>query len=181
MVQSSLHDCNIKCMVLFFLVNFSSVDSVFAGREHMDRKTLLKKVLMDLESSGGSNTDHKTVTTGIHKGHTAQGAYGLMLNTAKEIVKRKKEQDELDKQLLTINDDAGYSKFLSDNPHKYDEYVNTLIDRVYHRSEKDIPTAATMWHWGHNLSKERALDILERNPQYFDRVIQAIRRHSKKK
>lgn len=146
----------------------------------MDNLELLKKVLLDLESSGGKNTDHRPIQEGIHKGHTAVGGHGLMLNTAKEVANRKRLQgqlDELDSRLLKdINTQEDFESFVNQNPAKYDEYVNHLTQRVYERSEGDIPTAATMWRWGHNLPKERAMQLLEKNPEYKQRVLNALKR-----
>ncbi|MEO0271687.1 MAG: hypothetical protein ABIM30_01185 [candidate division WOR-3 bacterium] len=144
----------------------------------MDKKEILKKVLSDLESSGGTNTDHKTVEKGIHEGHTAFGTFGLMLNTAKEMVNRKKIKDKKDLQILDMSSDDEYHKFMSNNPDKYNEYVNRLVDHVWTRSEEDIPIAATMWHYGHNLRKERADKILKKNNKYFERIMEALERHN---
>ena len=47
----------------------------------------LKKISM-LESSGGTDTDHETMKSGIQAGDTAIGNYGLMPNTLQELSNR---------------------------------------------------------------------------------------------
>lgn len=130
---------------------------------------ILKAVLRELESSGGINKDHKKITYGIHEGHTAVGEFGLMPNTAREVVKLKKNKDSLDKILLGLPEDD-LDEFFAANPKKYTEIVDLLINVVGERAQWDIPTAATMWRWGHNLQKERAQEILIKNPKYLNRI-----------
>lgn len=149
-----------------------------------EKKELLKRVLTFLESSGGVNTNHKPMQSGIHANTTAVGELGLMLNTAKEVANRKrlsKQADEKDLELLNnINSQEQFEQFLQNNPNKYEDYTNQLIDRVYTRSEGDIPTAATMWRWGHNLPSEKAKEILEKNPAYKQRILNALQRLKEK-
>lgn len=57
-----------------------------------DRETI-KELIRLVESSGGKDTDHRTMDTGTHEGFAAHGAYGLMPITAKEYAtKLYKEQ-----------------------------------------------------------------------------------------
>lgn len=142
---------------------------------------LFKKVLSELESSGGINTEHKTITSGIHKGTSAKGQYGLMLNTAKEMAKRKAKKDNADLELLNIQSDDEFESYLQKYPQKYDEMVNRLVNHVWQKSVGDIPTAATMWRWGHNLSKEKAEEILKNKPAYKERIISILNKLEKGK
>lgn len=146
--------------------------------DNVKQKQLLKKILSHLESSGNVNTYHKKIENGLHKGHTAIGEFGLMLNTAKEMSNRKKllkKADQKDLELLNnVNTQEDFEKFLKENPHKYNEYTDMLVDKVYDGSGGNIPIAATMWRWGHNLSKEKAEEILKNKPLYEKRIIEIL-------
>lgn len=95
--------------------------------------------ISQLESSGGKNTNHPTMHTGIHAGDTAEGQYGLMPNTKDELMKR-------------------YPAELTDDSSN-DAYANKLAERVLNRSKGDETTAAGLWNQGHNAPEEAFPDI----------------------
>lgn len=139
----------------------------------------MKYVIEQLESTGGYNTNHKTITYGIHNGHRAVGSLGLMLNSAKEMAMRRKLKntaDELDLQLINeITKQEEFEEFITKNPHKYENYTNDLLKLVHTRSGGDLFIAAVMWRWGHNLSKEQAKSILQNNSTYKKRIVNIIK------
>jgi hypothetical protein len=91
----------------------------------MDIARFLKNI-MDIESSGGKDVDHRIITSGIHKGDAAQGKYGLMPNTIEELKSR-------------------YGKDLNE-----DELATKLAERLLTKTGGDEPLAAAMWNQGHN-------------------------------
>ena len=129
-----------------------------------------------LESSDGKNVNHKTMEEGLHAGDTAHGTFGLMPNTIKEMANRRRlanEADELDKQILKApNEDI--PTILQNNPLAQQRYAETMAQKVAETTGGDIPLAAVAWRYGHNLPKERLMEILQQNPGYAKRIQEAM-------
>lgn len=130
------------------------------------------RLMRMLESSGGKNTNHKTVTYGPQAGTTAMGDSGLMPNTLKELANRKilkGNADLVDEQIKRVPaDEVEY--YIERFPEKKEEYESQLADKVLKTAGGDLGLAATAWKWGHNNSKGRLQKILQENPEYKSRV-----------
>lgn len=155
------------CCFIFLGPNF------LYAKTHNKKFNIIKNLIRHLESSNGTLINHKPIKSGIHKGHVAYGCMGLMLNTAKEIVKRKQrlnKVDNLDLEVLHIQNSDEFHKFMDINKHKYWEYVDYLINFIGHKSNWDPYIAAIMWRWGHNLTVEESQNLLQNNPVYKKRI-----------
>ena len=123
--------------------------------------------IAQLESSGGENTDHPEVKSGLQKGSTAIGTYGLMPNTIREILNRKRLANQLqpaDQELMKMNDDQIREKVSSD-PDLEKALAQQLATHVLQRQKGDEDRAAYSWNMGHNLSPQRITDDkLKLNP-----------------
>ena len=134
--------------------------------------------IRQIESSGGKDTNHKTMEEGIHKGTAALGDYGLMPNTIREIARRVKSRDNklsLDPEFSGDPDVERYS-----NPDIPDEEVSSayakdprlqlrtaryLRELLRTRHGDDREKMAFGWNMGHNTPTDRiASEDLETNP-----------------
>lgn len=125
-----------------------------------------------MESGGGKNLSHEPITSGIHAGDTAYGAYGMLPNTAKEMAKRRMlrgEGDRQDEQMQTLD-----NKFVNDafvaHPELENRYVDELAKKAMDTSKDDVVDAAYRWRWGHNLPNEKVEAVKAANPEYFERI-----------
>lgn len=140
-----------------------------------DRNAFLK-LMRVLESSGGKNTNHRTMEGGMHKGQAAIGEYGMMPNTVKEMAGRRMaagDATELDKMLVEA-DPNSIKAILAQNPDKYKQYSEQLADHVLDKSGGDPAAAASGWLYGHNMSKDKMDQALVGDPEYQDRIERAI-------
>ena len=97
----------------------------------MDKQGFLKLMSM-MESSGGKNTQHQAVTTGLQAGDTAYGQFGLMPNTVKEMAKRRTlngTADDTDKQIVDSDNDT-VTNMLSQHPELEQRYAEDLGQKV---------------------------------------------------
>lgn len=140
-----------------------------------DVETFLK-LIKAMESSGGKDLEHKTITKGIHKGDTAVGAYGIMPNTAKEIAQRRiqaglsTEHDES----IRASENSTVEAMLKDNPQLAEEYARYMAEMVLKRNQNDPIAGMTAWHYGHNLPYDRVKRKMQENPAYVKKVYQRI-------
>lgn len=133
--------------------------------------------MSQLESSGGKNTTHKPVESGVQAGDTAIGEYGLMPNTAQEMANRRRlkgQADEFDKQVIQAPSSEDVQAMLQKNPMGYQRYNEDIAARLLDKTGGDLPTAATGWLYGHNKSAEGLKTILEENPEYKARIEKAL-------
>lgn len=114
----------------------------------------LRKI-REIESSGGTDTEHRTMASGIHKDQRAIGDYGLMPNTVKEIENRAKESETrgLDKAAHLTPDEM--KKYMELNPPLQEEAAQRLAEHVLNKQNGDEDKAAYSWLYGHNLSPEK--------------------------
>lgn len=94
--------------------------------------------ISQLESSGGKNTEHSTITSGIHAGDAARGEYGLMPNTREEMMRK-------------------YRNLASDSSDK--AISEKLAEEVLNKAKGDEALAATMWQYGHNTPEDKFQDL----------------------
>lgn len=148
-----------------------------AGRKERVDKFL--DIISMLESSGGKNFNHRQMESGIHKGMSAAGSYGIMPNTALEIVNRAKRQGQDSpkmRQLAKLPKDK-IKGFIEQNPDLERELAGHLAQRVLSKSKGDMEKAAYRWFMGHNLGDE-ALE--ERNFQDTE-YVKRFKREKKKR
>lgn len=134
------------------------------------------KMMGFLETTDGKNLDHKTMEDGLHAGDTAHGTFGLMPNTIKEMANRRrlnKDADELDKAILQAPNEH-IPVILQKNPLAQQRYAETMAEKVSETVGDDLPLAAIAWRYGHNLPKERLMEILQQNPGYAKRIQEAM-------
>lgn len=131
------------------------------------------KVMRILESRNGQDTDHAEMQEGIHKGQAAIGDVGLMPNTIKEMAQRKQNPSELD-NIVKNADPKMVEDILKENPHKYDEYSEDNAKRLLDKTKNDLPLAATGWLYGHNQSLDSIKNKLDADPQYKERIENAM-------
>lgn len=120
-------------------------------------KQFLENIKM-IESSGGMDTSHKEMESGIHKGQSAFGSYGLMPNTIQEIINRKKlSEGKLDEDYKKLyKEDPDFIKaVLHARPDLEERLATDLANRVLQRAGGDEEKAAYKWNMGHNLPVER--------------------------
>lgn len=118
----------------------------------------LAKIKM-IESSNGMDTNHKTMESGIHKGQSAYGSYGLMPNTIQEIVNRSRISGHMNPSYKEIyhKDPEAVKAALEQNPEIEEQLANDLALRLLQRMPDD-ERAAYGWNMGHNLPPERISD-----------------------
>jgi hypothetical protein len=123
------------------------------------------EIIAFLESSGGRNFKHRQMQSGIHKGTSAAGTYGLMPNTAIEIANRARMAGELTPEMTEIYsmEPNEIKAYIESNPELERQFANLLARRTIDRSDGDLEKAAYRWFMGHNLPEKR---LQERN--YLD-------------
>ena len=112
-------------------------------------RNFLKAISMN-ESSGGVDTDHKTMQHGIHAGDAAIGKYGLMPNTIKEIATRMGSRHPLSKYSKMSSDEISSS--IKKNPNHEEKMANYLANHLYDKHRGNESKMAYSWNQGHNLT-----------------------------
>lgn len=109
--------------------------------------------IMQVESSGGKNTRHKKMKTGMHAGDHAMGRWGLMPKTVKDIVSRVSAAGKADDSMkhLSSLDNTQMDKFFKENPTVELSLARLLARHVMRRQSYNNAKAAYAWLHGHNL------------------------------
>jgi len=117
-------------------------------------KQFLTKI-KQVESSGGINTNHPVIKSGIQAGDRAAGSYGLMPNTVHEIINRMRIHGTLTPELKQLNnlDPNTLKNTIEKNPNLEEQLAEHLAQRVLDR-QQDEEKAAFSWNQGHNLTPE---------------------------
>jgi hypothetical protein len=104
-----------------------------------------------LESSGGKNTQHKSIDYGLHSGTTAIGEYGLMPLTARDIARKSKNAF-----LFTLRNRgaADIANLLSEDKEMAKEVARECAQRLYRRFRGDEARMAWAWRMGPNREPE---------------------------
>jgi hypothetical protein len=133
------------------------------------KRERFKRIISQLETSGGKNLNHKVVKTGMHAGDRAIGEYGLMPLTIHDAAKMRVNSgvaDKLDKTIAKMSFEEAKQKIpeiIKDNPNIYERYADTLADHVL-KKYKDERLAAFAWNQGHYTDPEVLIDRLK-NPE----------------
>lgn len=112
------------------------------------------KVISQLESSGGKNLNHPVVTApNLQQGTSAIGRYGLMPNTVKEMVNRRRLSGTMTPELQDLDSmpPEALKAHIESNPGVEDQLAKDLATHVLRRQLGDEDKAAYSWHQGHNL------------------------------
>jgi len=119
-------------------------------------RDMLRRIAM-IESSGGKNTNHPTINSGLQSGQQAVGLYGLLPNTTREVVQSMRNRgapvpQELQNIKQLSDDDIRDSM---QNNTKLQNYVaGDLMSRLLNRTGGDADKAAYMWNNGTNIDPE---------------------------
>ena len=135
----------------------------------IDKKEFLE-LIREIESSGGKNRNHKTMTSGPHEGDTAIGDYGLMPNTVKEVsnLKTGKRQSDIYGHLRKL-DNKEIETLVGSDRDLEDKLANDLADIVLSKSKSD-DRAAFRWNQGHNIERVPAS---YRDKDYVEKYLNA--------
>jgi len=124
--------------------------------------------IAQIESSGGKNLNHKTLESGIHKGQTAGGAWGMMPKTTAYVMKMSKKLQqkypELAKDTQDINSNHDkITEMLNKDPKMAFELAKTLHNHLRSIYKGDPNKTLHSWHYGINgtnnaVKKGKALD-----------------------
>jgi hypothetical protein len=117
-----------------------------------------------IESAGGKNTNHPVIKSGIQKGDSAIGTYGLMPNTVDEIASKSKDPAI---NSLTDMSSAEKKDYIEKNPAVEKILATQLAEKVLANQGGDAQKAAYAWNQGHNLSPD---SIVKRDYQNSDYV-----------
>lgn len=110
------------------------------------------EAIAQIESAGGKYTTHKTMSSGIHKGQSAIGTYGLMPNTVNEIASTSDDEEIRALQELSPKEKK---RMLESNPDLENKVARVLADRVITNQGGDLAKAAYSWNQGHNLTPDK--------------------------
>lgn len=146
-------------------VNWGEVKDNMSDDRKKQIKNFLDRISM-IESSGGTNFDHKQVDGGIHDGHRAAGRYGLMPNTVSEVETRMRRQG-IENRGLSSMEPGRVKQELEANPEYEQQLAEYLANHVIDRQQGDEEKAAYSWFQGHNMTPER---IKESNYKEHDYV-----------
>lgn len=125
-------------------------------REHKGKRVseFLKK-MSQIESSGGVDTDHKRMSTGIHKNTAAVGEYGIMPNTAIEMANRYGIPE------LKDLSPAEAEQALAANPELAQRVAASMASGLLNKTNEE--NANYMWEHGHN--KVPTPEKVEKSPR----------------
>jgi hypothetical protein len=118
----------------------------------MDYKKFLRTIAQ-IESSGGKNTKHKEVESGIQAGSSAYGKYGLMPNTIRELA-NSEYGDHLPSQLREMSDEELKGELIR-HPELEEVAAKALYNKITSKGITDPREEAYMWNAGHNLTQDQ--------------------------
>jgi hypothetical protein len=138
-------------------------------------KDFLSKI-SQLESSGGKNTDHPEMESGIQAGTSAIGKYGLMPNTVKQLINHRRENGTITSDLHDLDQMSprDMKAHIEANPELEEDLAGGLAKQVLQRQQGDEDKAAYSWTMGHNLgpndiSDDKMNDDSTKGGQYVDK------------
>ena len=117
-------------------------------------------VIRRLESSDGTNVDHKEMETGMHAGSKAIGDYGLMPNTVREIANRARNDKTLTSQMDMVSrmPAEAMSTHLTNDPALQREFAQKMAERLIDKHNGSEEKVAEAWLKGHNTPTEKFTD-----------------------
>lgn len=127
--------------------------------------------IMQVESSGGKNTNHRRMASGMHKGHKAAGRWGLMPHSVNEMLNRMQNSGDSNpalEQMRGMNSQELDSHF-KDNPKHELGIARYMANHAMERQGNDTNRAAYSWLMGHNKSYAQHPDYHIDNHYYVKR------------
>jgi hypothetical protein len=114
-------------------------------------------VISQIESSGGKNLNHPMMKSGMHKGHTAMGKYGLMPNTVTEVATRMERDGTITPEIkaLAQMSPEQMKQAIEENTDYEEQLARYLGTHILKRQEGDLEKAAYSWNQGHNLTPDK--------------------------
>lgn len=138
-------------ITLMFSVSTGSVFVPFMEKpkvsSYEETRELHLRVIRQVESNNGQNTNHKTVNYGLNAGHVAFGAYGLMPLTIKDIVRLNKKRFKKHAYIQTMSADEIH-EYLSKNKGLEDELANAHYDRLAKMFGQKLSRISYAWFMG---------------------------------
>lgn len=104
------------------------------------------------ETSGGKNLKHKTMRSGMHRGDTAIGQYGLMPNTVQEMAGRIRRDLGSDHPLAAYKkmDEKQMRESFKQNPEHEEDMARFMANHVHKKYDGNENKMAWSWLNGHN-------------------------------
>ena len=128
------------------------------------------------ESSGGQNLNHKTMKSGMHKGQTAGGAWGMMPKTAGYVLKLSKKLQSKYPELAELSSDVNanhkqITESLNKNPQVAYDLANTLLNHIKSVHGNDMNKILHSWHYGIEGTKKATSDKKDlKSDQYVQKI-----------
>jgi hypothetical protein len=126
----------------------------------------LKTISMN-ESSGGKNLNHKQMKSGMHRGDSAVGQYGLMPNTIKEMANRMGKDNPM--SMYGKMDNQAISDSIKKNPEHENEIAKFMANHLHDKFGGDENKMSYSWFQGHNLTNDH-FDTSHKNYMNHDYV-----------
>lgn len=171
--------------LILFLLTFTFTNNL--GDNKMPIPPNIREFLdkiQQIESSGGQDTDHPVVTKdNLQQGTRAIGRYGLMPNTVRELVNRRRVRGTVSPDMVDVGNmpPEQMKSYLESNPEMEDQLANDLANHVIQRQGGDVDKAAYSWQMGSNLTPDQIdPDQLENSNyvQKFRRLTPMINKNS---
>lgn len=137
----------------------------------IEERQKILNAIKQVESSGGIDTDHKEMTSGIHAGESAIGSYGLMPNTIRELANRYNLQDYKNQPDQTIQ------QAILPGSEEEQRMAATLLAHIMSKPGTTTEKAAYKWNMGHNIPPQNINNQELKNSPYvkkFDRVLKKL-------
>lgn len=127
--------------------------------------------IQQIESSGGSNINHKPIASGKFKGAKAVGQWGLLKPTINDMISRARNSGTLTPEMEKLE---GMSRdqledHFKKNPQIELDLARQLATHVIKRQGGDIHRAAYSWLHGHNLTPHDINDSRLSSSNYVNR------------
>lgn len=139
--------------------------------ESVDKDQWLK-LIAQLESSNGQNTNHPMVEHGVNKGTHAIGTYALMPATVDELIKR----DPAQAPLMAMNPDQKQA-YLMAHPEVQKQLAGKMYDKLNESTGGDPAKMAYKYNHGMYLPDDRLGQDVLNNDDYtnkFTRLSQKV-------
>lgn len=144
----------------YIVILFVLIFTVSLGDKKMPTPPNIQEFLDKIEaieSSNGQNTDHPVVTANnLQQGTRAIGRYGLMPNTVRELVNRRRIRGTVSPEMLDVSQMApdDMKNYVEANPELEDQFANDLANHVIRNQGGDQEKAAYSWQNGSNLQPD---------------------------
>lgn len=126
--------------------------------------------ISQIESNGGRNVNHPVMQSGMHKGMSAIGRYGMMPYTVQDIA-RQSPNPQI-QQLAQVPPEQ-LKPLLESHPNIEQHVAQILANQVLTKTGGDDVKAAYMWNQGHNLDPNKIDDNKLMSSDYTQKYFKA--------